>query len=106
MRYKYKLYVCRELITNKQIKMKKVLLVLGLGLVMMTCTNEGFPFNDCILAVESFSSVLSETNQEAMYFVDVVDSEGAVSTAEVSEYTWNSLKEEIKENGFACFTSF
>ena len=86
--------------------MKKVLLVLGLGLVMMTCTNEGFPFNDCILAVESFSSVLSETNQEAMYFVDVVDSEGVTTTKEVSQSTWNNLKDEVAENGFACLTSY
>ena len=85
--------------------MKKVLLVLVLGLAMMSCSKEEVP-TSCNEEVVGFSTQLSDTQYTLLHFVDVVDSEGVTTTKEVSQSTWNNLKDQVAENGFACLTSY
>ena len=89
--------------------MKKVSIVLlmglAIGMTFMSCSKEEVLTN-CNEEVIGFSTQLSDTQYTTLYLVDIVDSEGVVSTKEVSEWTWNNLKDEVAENGFACLTSY
>ena len=81
--------------------MKKVLLVLAIGLAMMSCTKDEVSTN-CNEEVIEFDT---RTLDNELIYIVKVDDNGIIRRYQVSEEVWYNLKAEELENGFACLTT-
>tara|TARA_R110002073_G_scaffold236644_1_gene397701 strand:+ start:539 stop:1057 length:519 start_codon:yes stop_codon:yes gene_type:complete len=88
--------------------MRKVLLVLGLGLAMMSCSKEEIPVVEVAVPCEGgfriigFDSGISESGVFT-YVIEIEREGGNSEWIRVSEDEWSDLALENLINGIACF---